>query len=576
MSLVGQEIDPITLEIYWNRLVTIMDETDRALVRSAFSTIVAEGRDFACILLDADGNSLAQSVLSSTLFTSMLPNTAAALLQRFPRETLVPGDVLITNDPWLGCGHLPDVIIVSPVFNEGALIGFMATAAHMADMGGNLSYFKGRDVFEEGTFIPPMKLMSAGVPNQDLYDIIAANVRVPEMVIGDIKAIVGAEAVGANRLRDFLADYHLQDLRELSRAIGERSEQRMREAIRAIPDGRYEGECGVDGQGIPIRIRMAITVSDDKMSIDYTGTSPQVSHAAINCTLNATRGDLLTSLKCMLVPELPNNSALFRPIDVYVPEGSILNCSFPSPVRGRSVVGAHSHEALFAAMANTIPTQVQANSGTFWGCTTTAYGPDGRGQSAQMLIQGGKGAVSDADGLSTTNFPGNGGITPTEVVENLVGLVMEERSYLVDSAGAGRFRGGLGQRVRFRSTSDLPMNVILRPVNMDNPANGLSGGGDSPVGVILKNNQPTEARTLSLARGDTFELHIPGGGGFWPAHLRPAEEVLRDVLSGLVSEQQARSQYGVAIQDERIVDSETEALRSKIVNTSRERESVHS
>lgn len=538
-------IDPITLEIYWNRLIAIMDETDRALVRSAFSAIVVEGRDFACILLDRNGESLAQSVFSTTGFTATLPPTVKAFLKRFPADTLEPGDVLITNDPWLGTGHLPDVSIVLPVFHKDALIGFMGTAAHMADIGGNLSYFENRDVFEEGFYIPPLKLYRAGRPNEDLFSLIGANVRVPDVVIGDIRAIVGAEIVGSQRLVEFLDDYEMSNLELLSLAISARSDQRMRDAIQQVPDGAYLGQTVVDGHGVPITIKVAITVRGDHLHLYFGGTSDQVSHAAINCPLGATTGGILTSLKCMLVPDLPNNTALFRPISIDIPKGSILNCSFPAPVKGRSTVGAHAHEAIFAAMASAVPDQVQASGGSFWGVITSGRTASGHGLTSHMLVQGGKGAVSTLDGLSATNFPGNGGVTPTEVFENQVPLVVSSREFWTDSAGPGKHRGGLGQRLTLESLTDEPIVVVVRSVNVEEPATGLNGGLPGAKGQIIVNGVETVTKTVTIERGDRLELRVPGGGGFGDAAERDAEAVERDVYHGYVSAKLASEVYGL-------------------------------
>ena len=255
--------DPITLEIQWQRLVTIMDEVDATVVRTSFSTIVGESRDFACVLMDANGDSLAQSTFSTPLFCVTLPTTARHLLAQFPRETLRDGDVLITNNPWFAAGHLPDVTVVTPVFRGGKLVAFMGTVAHVSDIGGRLGYYDARDVYEEGLCIPPMKLYEAGEPNDDLFRIIANNVRISSMVIGDLRAIVGAQWLGARRLNEFMDDYALDDINVLAETIHGTSESAMRRALRKLPEGEYGYHLTADGfAGVSLEIVVSIRIED--------------------------------------------------------------------------------------------------------------------------------------------------------------------------------------------------------------------------------------------------------------------------------------------------------------------------
>ena len=346
--------DPIDLEIQWNRLVTVMDETDFAVVRTSFSTIVGESRDFACILLDPRGVSLAQSTFSTPNFTVTLPITVKAFLQKFPIETLVEGDVLITNDPWIASGHLPDLSIATPVFHRGRLVAFVGTVAHVADIGGKLGYFSAREVFEEGLRLPPAKLVKAGALNEVLFDIIAANVRVPEMVIGDVHAIIGAQRIGARRLVEFLEDYDLPDLDALAGVIHERSGTAMRRAIAEIPDGDYAHAITIDGYKTPVQIACRLEVRGDSLLVDYTGTSPQSTEGAINVVPAAAWAATLFPLKCSLTPAIPNNEGLFRPITTLAEPGSILNCRFPAPVKTRSKTSYHIHNAIYAALAGVL------------------------------------------------------------------------------------------------------------------------------------------------------------------------------------------------------------------------------
>lgn len=299
--------DPILLEILWGRLVTVMDEVDAATVRTAFSTVLAEGRDFACILLDDRGRSIAQGTFSTTAFVVTLPRTAKRLLEVFPAIELAPGDMLATNDPWLGSGHLPDFSFISPIHYHGRLIGYVGTVAHLTDAGGRLGYFNGQDVYEEGIRLPPCRLFAAGQPNRTAFDILGANVRASRLVLGDMEAIAATHQLGVSRISQLLDEYRLSDLRSLADEILGRSAGAMRAAIGQIPCGEYQGEMLCDGYGDPVTLRVRIDVEPETLGVDFAGSSPQTRRAAINAVWNLTYADTMFALKCALIPETRNN-----------------------------------------------------------------------------------------------------------------------------------------------------------------------------------------------------------------------------------------------------------------------------
>jgi len=561
------DFDPITLEVYWNRLISLMDEVDATLVRTSFSTIVGESRDFAVIMLDAQGRSVAQSTFSSPAFTVTLPFTVKAFLRKYPLETLQPGDVLITNDPWLASGHLPDLSIAMPVFYKGKVVAFMATAAHIADIGGTLAWFDARDLFEEGLRIPPMKLYEAGQPNEVLMEMIRANVRVPDQVLGDIGAIRASEILGARRLCEFFADAGLEDLTALSNAILDRTELAMRNAIRELPNGVSVGETWADGVGTPLHLKVTLEVRDDEIFLDYTGSSPQYARGSINNTFNLTFADTANSLKCALLPQVPNNEGLFRPIHVSAPEGCVLNAKFPVSVKSRSKTSFHIHNAIYAALAPLAPDKVQAGSGSFWAFTANGAWPDGTRYNVHILPNGGKGAVSGQDGLPTIAFPYNGTITPAEIIESQSPILVVERRLLADSAGPGKYRGGLGQRITFRAREGADITASLRPDKVRYPVPGIMGGKPAPLGVCLVNGEPlaADASVVNLRPGDEVVYNVPGGGGFGPPEERDPELVAKDVRYGFVSVESARRDYRVAIDPKsgEVDWEETQALRSR-------------
>ncbi|MDR7464545.1 MAG: hydantoinase B/oxoprolinase family protein [Armatimonadota bacterium] len=536
----------MAIEVQWSRLIAIMDEVDVALVRTSFSTIVGESRDFAVIMLDRHGRSICQSQLSSPAFTCHLPITTKHLLKSFPQETLAPGDVLITNDPWIGTGHLPDLSIIMPVFDSGTLVAFLACAAHVADIGGRLDFFEARDVFEEGLRIPPSKLFAAGRENEQLFRLIAANVRVPDMVVGDIHAIVGAERLGAERLRDFLADYGGPPaFQRLADEILRRSERAMRTALRTLPDGEWSFALEADGFRRPLRIQVMVRKQDDRVHVDYTGSSPQFGDASINCVNNCTFADSFYPLKCSLVPALPNNEGLFQALTISAPEGSVLNTTFPSPVKSRSKTSFHIHMAIYGALAETMPDRVQAGSGSFWAITFHGMHEDGSTFNVHVLPNGGKGATARADGLPTIAFPYNGTVTPVEIVENQAPLLVEYKRLVPDSGGAGRYRGGLGQEIQFLVKRRLIASI--RPDKIRFPPPGIRGGRPGLAGHFTVNGHEVPVEPHTLHPGDRIYMRLPGGGGYGNPADRDPELVVRDVLEGYVSPTAARREYGLNV-----------------------------
>lgn len=541
----GRELDPITTEVQWNRLISIMDEVDVTVVRTSFSTIVGESRDFAVIMLDRQGRSLAQSQLSSPAFTCHLPITTKHLLKAFPADTLAPGDVLITNDPWIGTGHLPDFSIITPVFQQGQVVAFMACAAHVADIGGRLDYFDARDLFEEGLRIPPSRLFEAGQPNEQLFRMIEANVRVPAMVIGDVHAIVSAERLGADRLAEFLGDYGGPPAFEmLAEEILGRSEQAMRKALRNLPDGEWTYGLDADGFRTPLHLQVKVSKAGDRIHFDYTGSSPQFADASINCVMNCTFADTFYPLKCSLTPEIPNNEGLFRPLSIHAPEGSVLNTTFPSAVKSRSKTSFHIHMAIYGALAQAMPERIQAGSGSFWAITLHGAQADGTPFNVHVLPNGGKGATPRMDGLPTIAFPYNGTVTPTEIVENQAPVMIEFKRLVPDSGGAGRHRGGLGQELQIKVTGDRGLLASVRPDKVKYPPPGVIGGRPGLSGAFTVNGAPLPAQPYTLRPGDRVYMRLPGGGGYGDPRERPSADLHQDIVDGYVSPGAAQLEYG--------------------------------
>jgi len=391
-------MDPISLEVMWQRLVAIADEIDTATIRTSFSTIVGESHDFGCVLMDADGHGLAQAQWSPPQFCTMLPRTTRTMLEKFPKETLEPGDVLATNDPWIGSTHLPDYNLVSPVFHKGQIVAFLGTVAHVSDVGGHLGDLEATDMFIEGTRLMPNKFYEGGVVNGVVEEFIACNCRVPEMVLGDLHAIVGTHRVGVRRIQEFMDDYGLDDIRELSAAIQDKSEAALREAIGALPDGITEYEITADGYLEPFTLKATLEIRDTQLIIDFAGTSPQQDHSAINAAFNISYSTAVYPIKCMLASAIPNNDGLVRPITITAPEGSIVNCTFPAPVKARAKVIKHIPPLIFGAFSQLLPDEAIAAAGGIF--PFHFVGNDERfGRFAvHMLPHGGLGATKEEDG----------------------------------------------------------------------------------------------------------------------------------------------------------------------------------
>lgn len=539
-------IDPITLEIQWQRLISIMDEVDNATVRTSFSTIVGESRDFACILVDQAGSSLCQSSFSPPNFCVVLPRTSKILLEKFPLETLQEGDVLCTNDPWIGTGHLPDYVVLTPVFWQGKPVAFMGTVAHLADVGGHRGDIEAYDVFTEGIRVPPAKLYEAGEENALLFEIIGNNCRVPEMVLGDLRAIVGTHQLGARRLREFMDDYHLSDIIALSDEIHTRSEVLMRQRIEALPDGEYEFGLDIDGYIEIVHLHATVNVRGSDIFVDYSGTSAQTRLGSINCVYNTTYASTLYPFKCALVPQIPNNEGLFRPVHVTAPKGCILNCEETYPVQARAKVTNNINQVLFGAVWPILGEHAQAGSGSIWPFSVSGEAEGYGTFSVHILPHGGRGAMRDLDGLPPIAFPHNSSVTAAEIMETQAPLLMLHKKFLPDSAGAGRRRGGISQIITFRNIGETAYMARVRPDKMFCEPPGLNGGQPGKVGEVRMNGEVlTRFPPLDFKPGDEIEMRMPGGAGFGPVEERERERILCDLEMGYITPEGATQAYRV-------------------------------
>jgi len=531
-------LDPVTIEILWSRITSIVDEAAKVIVRTAFSTLSNEANDFACVLTDENGHSIAQNTGSIPSFIGTLPATVRHFLAEIgpgtPDGDMQEGDVYITNNPWQGTGHLPDVCLVRPIFHAGRLVAFSAACSHVPDIGGQVRSVEPREVFEEGFHIPLMRFIRAGEPDRTLLKLLRTNVRTPDQTVGDIWALAGAVELMDRRLATTLYEYGLADVRELADELFTRSEAAMRAAIRSLPEGIRRYQFDTDGLAEPFHFAVTLTVKDGEITADYTGSSQQQPRA-INCPFTYTYAMTAYAVKCALLPNLPNNEGMFRPIKVTAPEGSILNPSFPIAVGGRAATGHYVPVLVFGALAQVLPERIMAAAGSpLW--ILTLAGRRGKATWASVLFHnGGLGARPGRDGVNCLSWPSNISSTPVEVAERQNPVFIRHKRLRPGSGGTGRYRGGLGQDIAIDIESEDEIAALFVVERTKFAAPGLSGGGAGGLGFVRINGSDVDARRPHFVRrGDSIEIGTPGGGGFGPPSERDAAATARDVVLGYV------------------------------------------
>ncbi|TAK22425.1 MAG: hydantoinase B/oxoprolinase family protein [Chloroflexota bacterium] len=523
-------------DILWNRLIAITEEQAATLIRTALTPAVSEAGDLSAAVFDARGDMLAQAVTGTPGHINSLASAMRHFLAAYPADRLESGDVLITNDPWLTSGHYHDVTIVTPVFHRGRVVGYFGNICHTADIGGRVFSADARQVFEEGICIPIAKLFRAGVVNDDVIRIIAANVRVPDQVIGDLYAQAAGNDVGARRVVEMLEQFDLDDLDPIGVEIIGRSERAMREAILALPNGQYSAEGRFDGYDHPVDLKVTLRVQGDRIEADFAGTSPE-SDRGINVVLNYTHAYTTYALKAALSPEIPNNEGSFRPVDVRAPEGCILNCRRPAAVAARHIIGHFVPSLIFRALADALPDRILAESyDALWNTQWHGYDRDGRHFVLVVFNAGGMGARLGGDGFSATSFPSGVHGFPVEAIEAHAPLIYEARRLRIDSGGAGQWRGGLGHEIVARARDGC--RVWLSPFfdRFNYPARGVFGGKPGASGSFTIDGVAQHPKaTVELPAGSLAVISLPGGGGYGDPARRERASVACDIADGYVS-----------------------------------------
>lgn len=529
----AETINPIFLEVFWTRARSIVDEAAKLIVRTSFSTLSSEANDFAVVMTDAQGRALIENSASVPSFIGTLPATVRYAIDQIGKDDMRDGDVYITNNPWHGTGHLNDFCFVKPIFFDGALVAFSATAAHMPDIGGRIRSVEARELFEEGFHIPLMPLLREGVADESLLLLLRTNVRTPEQTVGDVWSQVGATELVARRLQEVMREYGLTEIDAIAEALFERSDAAMRRAIAELPEGDYRYAMQTDGFETPFDYVVNVSVRNGEILCDFAGTSEQQPRG-INCVLAYTYAMTVYAIKCLLLPDLPNNDGLFRSIRVEAPEGSLLNPRYPAAVGGRACTGHYVPTVVFGALHAILPDRVMAGVGSpLWIVNMSGTRANGKPFATVFFYNGGMGATASKDGNSTTSWPSNISPTPIEIAERDGPFRFKHKRLVDGSGGAGQHRGGLGQEICFVSLHTGPLSVVFLAERLHQPAQGLAGGEPGACGAVLINGQAVDARRQHvILPGDEVTLRTPGGGGYGPAPKREAASLQRDRQSG--------------------------------------------
>lgn len=548
----------VAYQVMWNRLISVVEEQAQALVRTAFSTSVREAGDLSAGVYDTQGRMLAQAVTGTPGHVNAMADAVPHFIRRVGRQNIFEGDVYITNDPWEGTGHLHDITMVTPSFHNGVLVGFFACTAHVVDIGGRGFGADAASVYEEGLYIPIMKFAVGGVVDETLVRIIRGNVREPDQLIGDIFALTSCNEIGHRRLIDMMVEFGLDDLDGIAGFILANSRRATLEKINALPRKTASGEMTVDGFSAPITLRVKVSIEEDRIVSDFSGTSG-VDKKGINCPLVYTKAYACYALKCAIAPEIPNNAASLAPFEVIAEENTIVHAVHPAPVALRHIVGHFVPDTVYDALDKILPGLVPAEGA---GCLCnfqaslrprTDAKPPADAVRAEVLTfnSGGAGARPTVDGLNATAFPSGVMTMPVEATEHAGPVIIYRKELRPDSGGAGQQRGGLGQfmEVGARAGHEFDMQAMFDRV--DHPARGRRGGGAGAPTTIQQDDG-----TPMRGKGKQFVPHarrvmmaFPGGAGYGDPALRGVNAVKRDLAQGYISAQVAARDYGLSEED---------------------------
>jgi N-methylhydantoinase B len=542
----SKALGAIRTQVMWNRLIAVVEEQAQSLLRTAFGAITREAGDLSAGVYDTKGRMIAQAMTGTPGHVNTMATAVSHFFAKYPQGSMRPGDVYVTNDPWLGTGHLFDYVMMTPVFLGKTLVAFFASTCHVIDVGGVGMTAKANSSFEEGTLIPHMKMRKEGVINEDLLGVILANSRNPVEVRGDLLSLVSANDTGARRLVAMMAEFKLTSIAPLARHILAQSAMGAREAIKALPEGGWCYDMPLDGYERPIMIKTRLTIENGKVTVDFTGSSPASIHG-INSPRTYSHAYAVFGLKAVIAPHVPNNIGSLSCFDLVTEPGTCVDPIRPSPVTARHVIGQMLSDAVFGCLAQALPGKVQAESaGSIWILSlNSAHGRVPAGQTAKAksfgvisMALGGIGGRPGKDGLATTAFPSGVGSIPIEITETQCPLFFREKQYLADSGGAGEWRGGLSQRIEITSLENAPFAISAATFDrIRNPAQGRQGGKPGRKGAArLGSGALLPDKGIHVVpAGDSLIVELPGGGGFGHPGARAPGLLTADIEAGVVT-----------------------------------------
>ena len=546
-------------QIMWNRLIAVVEEQAQTMIRTAFSTTVREAGDLSAGIFDRAGRMMAQAVTGTPGHVNSMAESVGHFLRKFPIDMMQPGDHYITNDPWLGTGHLHDLTVVTPAFHNTRIVGLFANTAHVIDVGGLGMGPEGRSVFEEGMYIPIVKCFDQGRPNETFFDFIRAGSRLPVELEGDIYSLCACNDAGARRLVEMMDEFEMDSLDPLANFIFDSSHRATLAEIARIPKGTYRAEINSDGYEEPVTLKAEMTVLDDGIEVDYAGTSG-LSSRGINVPPAYCRAYSCFGIKCVVAPDIPNNWASLAPFRMKIPEGCILNAPHPYPVSVRHVIGHLLPDLMMGCLHQAVPERVTAEGASALWNPPLRGGSSVSGQSRGnrpvvpdfeiiTFNSGGTGARPTSDGLNATAFPSGVRTMPVEATENVAPIIFWTKELRADSGGAGRTRGGTGQVMEVGAKGDLEFAVNATFDRIANAPKGREGGLNGAPGVVaLKSGKTLRTKGFQvIPDGDRLILKLPGGAGMGDPAERDPALVASDVRDGLVSAENARVLYKVAI-----------------------------
>ena len=538
-------------QVMWNRLLAVVEEQGQALIRAAFSPIVRECGDISAGIFDIKARMLAQAVTGTPGHINTMAEAVKYLHEYFPTQAMKPGDIYMTNDPWIASGHLNDFLLMMPVFRKGHVVGFTSCTSHLVDLGGLGMGPEGADVYDEGLLVPPCKLVDGGEINAFLLEIVKANSREPIANEGDIYALIACCEIGATRLVEMMDEFGVDDLMPLADHIIDTSRRGTIEAIAEVPPGVYKNAMLIDGYEKQIELCGTLTVKADEMILDFAGTAG-CSAKGINVPLNYATAYSVFAMRCIIGSDIPNNAGSLESFKVTGPPGCILNAQHPSPVAQRHTLGQMTPDLVYGCLHQAIPDRIPAEGASSMYDLPMRHAPEvardgGRQFAVELTHNGGTGARPTKDGLSVTAFPSGVWGSQVEITEAVAPVLVRRREVRPGSGGAGKWRGGLGQSIEVTSANDAPFLVFLSVERISFPAEGRAGGMAGAPGRMRLDNKPDlpSKCELRIEPGETLYFDTPGGGGYGDPEQRERDLVAKDLEEGLITVETARDIYGL-------------------------------